>query len=280
LFIDLPKDFLRKVENRKILEKAKIAIIGGTGFEGLFKHSKQLRLGTPYGIAPPLTIGKIDKKEVTFLLRHGPDHSVPPHKINYRANIYVLYKMGVERIIAINAVGAINQHFKPGDVIIPHDFIDFTKLRDATFYDEAPVTHIDISQPYCPELRKILVETSKKLGLHVWDKAVLVCTEGPRFETPAEIEMFRRLGCDIVGMTGIPEAVLARELEICYAPLCFVSNMAAGIQERLTPHEVSKVSEKFMSELEQVLMEAVKSLPTQRQGNCPCANVLGNARIK
>lgn len=264
----------------KSLEKVKVAVIGGTGFEGLFKNARQLRLGTPYGIAPPLLIGRIDGKEVVFLSRHGPNHSVPPHKINYRTNVYALYEMGVERIIAVNAVGAINRDFKPGDVVIPHDFIDFTKLRYTTFYDDAPVTHIDVSQPYCPELRKLLIETARKLELPVWDRAVLVCTEGPRFETPAEIEMFRRLGCDVVGMTGIPEAVLARELEMCYAPFCFVSNMAAGTQELLTPLEVSKVSEEIMSKLEQVLTETVKALPLQREGNCPCANSLKNARIK
>jgi len=262
------------------LEKAKIAVIGGTGFEKLFKNARQLRLGTPYGIAPPLSIGRIDDKEVVFLTRHGPDHSVPPHRINYKANVYALYKIGVERIIAINAVGAINSDFKPGDIVIPHDFVDFTKLRCTTFYDEAPVTHIDVSQPYCPVLRELLIETSRKLGLRVRDRAVLVCTEGPRFETPAEIEMFRRLGCDVVGMTGIPETVFARELEMCYAAVCFISNMAAGIQERLTPLEVSKISEKIMPELSQLLIETVKSLPLQREGNCPCASALRNAGFK
>jgi len=262
------------------LEKVKVAVIGGTGFKGLFNDARQVRLGTPYGIAPPLSIGKIDGKEVVFLPRHGLNHSVPPHKINYRANVYALYKMGVERIIAVNAVGAINRDFKPGDVVIPHDFIDFTKLRHTTFYDESPVTHVDVSQPYCPELRKLLIETARKLELRLWDRAVLVCTEGPRFETPAEIEMFRRLGCDVVGMTGIPEAVLARELEMCYVTFCFVSNMAAGIQERLTPHEVSKVSEQIMPKLEQALIETIKALPLKREGNCPCASALRDARFK
>jgi 5'-methylthioadenosine phosphorylase len=262
------------------LEKIKVAVIGGTGFKGLFKDALQLRLGTPYGIAPPLLIGIIDGKEVVFLPRHGPNHSIPPHRINYRANVYALYKMGVERIIAVNAVGAVNRNFKPSDVVIPHDFIDFTKLRHATFYDESPVTHVDVSQPYCPELRKLLSETARKVGLRLWDRAVLVCTEGPRFETPAEIEMFRRLGCDVVGMTGTPEAVLARELEMCYAPLCFVSNMAAGTQELLTPLDVSKVCEEIMPKLEQVLTETVKALPLQREGNCPCSGALKNARIK
>ena len=262
------------------MKKVRIAIIGGTGFENLFKDAKQLRLGTPYGIAPPLSIGKIGDKEVAFLLRHGLNHSVPPHKINYRANVYALCKMGVERIIAMNAVGAINRDFKPGDVVIPHDFIDFTKFRSTTFYDEAPVTHFDVSEPYCPEMRKLLIKNAKSYGLRVWDRAVLVCTEGPRFETPAEIEMFRRLGCDVVGMTGIPEAVLARELEICYAAFCFVSNMAAGIQEQLMPIEVSKVSGQILPKLEQALIETVKALPLQRKDNCSCASALRNARLK
>ncbi len=262
------------------MEKAKIAVIGGTGFESLFKDARQLRLGTPYGIAPALSIGKINDREVVFLHRHGPGHLVPPHKINYRANVYALYEMGVERIIAINAVGAINRDLKPGQIVIPHDFVDFTRVRSTTFYDEVPVTHVDVSQPYCPEIRKLLIEVAKQIGLPVVDRAVLVCTEGPRFETPAEIEMFRRLGCDIVGMTGIPEAVLARELEMCYAAICFVSNMAAGLQERLTAFEFSKVCKEIVPELEQILIGTVKVLPLRREGNCRCASALGNARVK
>ncbi len=263
----------------KSLEKAKIAIVGGTGFEKLFVNAKQIRLGTPYGIPPPLFIGEVDGRNVVFLPRHGPEHSVPPHKVNYRANIYALHKMGVERVIALNAVGAINMKFKPGDIVVPKDFVDFTKSRPTTFYDEAPVTHIDVSQPYCPEIRELLIANAEKTGVRLWADAVLVCTEGPRFETPAEIKMFRRLGFDIVGMTGAPEAVLARELEICYATLCFVSNMAAGMQERLTPSEVSKVSKQITPKIEQILIDTVNALPLERKGVCPCAHSLKNARF-
>ncbi len=264
----------------KSLKKAEIAIIGGTGFETLFKDAQQLHVGTPYGIPPPISLTKIAGKTVAFLPRHGLDHSMPPHKINYRANVYALHELNVERVIAVNAVGAINHEFKPSDVVVPHDFVDFTKLRCTTYYDKAPVTHVDVSQPYCPELRKILVETARKLGLQTRDKAVLVCTEGPRFETPAEIEMFRRLGCDVVGMTGVPEAVLARELEMCYVSLCYVSNMAAGIQERLTAYEVSKICKHIMPKIEQILIETIRVLPIPRQGRCPCANALRDARFK
>ncbi|MCK4482398.1 MTAP family purine nucleoside phosphorylase, partial [Candidatus Bathyarchaeota archaeon] len=193
-------------------------------------------------------------------------------------NIYALYKAGVERILATNAVGAINLNFKPGDIVVPHDFVDFTKLRPATFYEEAPVTHIDVSQPYCPEIRKLLIKTVEKLEFHVWKQAVLVCTEGPRYETPAEIKMFRRLGCDVVGMTGIPEAVLARELEMCYSSICYVSNMAAGVQNRLTALEVSKTSKNVLHKMEQILVETIKALPSER--NCSCGNALKDARLE
>lgn len=264
----------------KSLKKAKIAIIGGTGFETLFKDAEQLHVGTPYGIPPPISVTKIDGKKVVFLPRHGPDHSIPPHRINYRANIYALHKLGVKRVIGINAVGAINHEFKPADIVVPHDFVDFTKFRCPTFYDEAPVTHVDVSQPYCPEIRKILTETAKKLELRTWNHAVLVCTEGPRFETSAEIKMFRHLGCDVVGMTGIPEAILARELEMCYASLCYVSNMAAGMQKRLTAFEVSRICHKIMPKIQQILIETIQVLPIPQKRECPCANALRDARFK
>lgn len=245
--------------------------------DGLLKNPRQIRIGTPYGFPSSLQIGEIEGKSVAFLLRHDVGHSVPPHKVNYRANICALHEIGVERIIATNAVGAINLDFKPGDSVVPHDLIDFTKRRYLTFYDEAPVTHIDFSQPYCPEIRKILIEKSKEITERVLDSAVYVCTDGPRYETPAEIHMFRKLGGDIVGMTGIPEAVLARELEICYATLCFVSNMAAGVQSKLTTKEVIEVSKSVMPKIQQTLIEVIRTLPRGRR--CPCAGSLKEARV-
>lgn len=260
------------------MSKIDIAVIGGTGLETLLKDVEQIRIGTPYGLPPPISTGEVDGKLVAFLPRHGGHHTVPPHKVNYRANIYALREIGVERIFATNAVGAINLEFKPGDLVVPHDLIDFTKLREVTFYDEGQVTHVDVSQPYCPEIRTFLVKMAKERNERVWGQSVLVCTEGPRFETPAEIEMFRRLGCDIVGMTGSPEAVLARELEMCYATICFVSNMAAGIQERLTASEVTEVAKQRMPIIQQILREAIKHLPKDR--HCSCAQALKEARLR
>jgi len=262
----------------KSYDTAEIAIIGGTGLESLLEGSKRINVGTPYGFSSPISIGFVSGRKVAFLPRHGPTHSIPPHKVNYRANVYALSKIGVKRIIATNAVGAINLSFKPGDMVIPHDLIDFTKGRPLTFYDGSPVTHIDFTQPYCPEIRDLLVRTARKVCGRVWDRAVYVCTEGPRYETPAEIRMFRILGCDVVGMTGVPEAILARELEMCYATLCFVSNMAAGISGRLTAKEVIKVSKMVIPKVKQILSDVIRHLPEER--SCPCAEALKEARVR
>ncbi|HYB92716.1 MAG TPA: S-methyl-5'-thioadenosine phosphorylase [archaeon] len=259
------------------MEKAKIAIIGGTGLEFLIDASAKTRIGTPYGPSPPITIGKVAGKDVAFLPRHGEKHTVPPHKVNYQANIWALHALGVERILATNAVGGINPKFKPGDFVIPNDLIDFTKNRPTTFYDDAPVTHIDSTNIYCPELCHVLLAVAKKVKGKAWGDAVYLCTEGPRYETPAEIRMFHKFGCDVVGMTGVPEAVLARELEMCYAAICFVTNMAAGMQKRLTTEEVSKVADKSAEKMRQTIKDAIRKVPDKRK--CECATSLEAARI-
>ena len=259
------------------MKKLKVAFIGGTGMKSFVEFESFTRVGTPYGPSPLISFGKLVGVEVAFLPRHGELHEFPPHMVNYRANIYALYKIGVEQIVATNAVGAINSDFQPGDLVVPHDFIDFTRVRPNTFYDASPVTHVDLSQPYCPILRSTLVNSANKYS-KLWEKAVLICTEGPRYETPAEIKMFKQLGCDIVGMTGAPEAVLARELEMCYATACFITNMAAGMQERLTADEVAEVAKKKAPVLEQILRETIENLPRER--HCPCVHALREARLR
>ena len=257
-------------------EKAKVAVIGGTGLEDIFKATKQLEVETPYGEPSRISLGSVNGQRIVFLQRHNAKHTIPPHMLNYKANIHALHQVGTVRILATNAVGSISQGLKPGDLVAPHDFIDFTKKRSQTFYDEAPVTHIDLSQPYCPQIRGLLVEASRRIGIDVLNKAVLVCTEGPRFETPAEIEMFRRLGCDIVGMTSSPEAALARELQMCYEPLCYVSNMAVGMQKQLIPTAFSAVSSNILPTVKELLVETIRILPEDR--DCPCGKALKYAR--
>ncbi len=232
---------------------------------------------TPYGPAPPISVGLVGEHEVAFLPRHGPNHDVPPHKVNYRANLAALKQLRVERIIATNAVGAINESYNPGDLAIPVDILDMTKSRVTTYFDGAPVTHIDVSQPYCPDLRKTLIESSKSADVKTWDKAILAATEGPRYETPIEIRMLRTLGSDIVGMTGAPEVFLAREQELCYSTLCFISNRAAGLQERLSHREVMEVGKKTMPAMLTVIRKAVESIPVER--TCPCARAMDQAQV-
>jgi 5'-methylthioadenosine phosphorylase len=258
--------------------KHPIAIIGGSGVKSILKGEQKV-LGTPYGPTPNMTIGEIDGRPTIFLPRHGENHSSPPHKVNYRANLWGLKNLGVERIIATNAVGAIDQQLAPGEIVIPSDIVDFTKSRIGTFYDRSPVTHIDVSQPYCPREREVLAASATSAGRAVPKDVVMAATEGPRYETPAEIKMLRTMGCHIVGMTGAPEVFLARELEICYASVSFVSNMAAGLQRTLSAREVEEKGKETSQVLNKILAGAVAKMPESRK-DCPCGSALSQAQLK
>ena len=259
------------------MKKVKIALISGTGMKSLIKVNSTRRVGTPYGPSPMISFVNFGEVEVAFLPRHGEAHKYPPHMVNYRANMWALHSLGVERILATSATGAINPDYSVGDLAILKDFLDFTVIRPRTFYDKTPVTHIDLTSPFCPELRKSLLKAAKKKGQKVWDDTTYVCMEGPRYETPAEIKMLRSLGGDIVGMTVVSEAVLARELEMCYACVSFVSNMAAGMQKRITSYEVVEVGRRTVPIIQGMLEEAVKNLPKRR--SCPCSYALEGARL-
>ncbi|MFH1774104.1 MAG: S-methyl-5'-thioadenosine phosphorylase [Methanobacteriota archaeon] len=256
-----------------------IAVIGGTGIYDpkIFKELGRRIIKTPYGSSPEIAVGELLGNEILFLPRHGKNHALPPHKVNYRANIFALKMLKAERIISTNSVGAINKRLAPGNIVIPHDFIDFAKGRDSTFYDKE-VVHIDVSEPYCPELRKALATASGKIAGKVFSSAVYACTQGPRFETPAEIRVLHKLGCDIVGMTGVPEVTLAREAEICYAAICTVTNFAAGIaKKKLTATEVKDVVKKNQENLKKILVEVINNIPEERE--CGCKDALKGARM-
>jgi 5'-methylthioadenosine phosphorylase len=255
----------------------RLAIIGGSGLEGILQGSRLVRIGTPYGPAPPISVGKVGSEDIAFLPRHGPKHDLPPHKVNYRGNLHALKQLGVERIIATNAVGSINSEYAPGDLAIPEDIIDMTKMRKTTFFDGIPVTHVDFSQPYCPQIRSALIESSEHVKSKTWTNSVLVATEGPRYETPAEIRMLSILGGDIVGMTGAPEAFLARELQICYSTLCFISNRAAGKQAKLSAVEVMEVGKVMIPQILKILQQTVEALPTSR--SCSCSRSIDQAQV-
>jgi len=260
------------------LSDIRIGLIGGSGFEKLVQQGETRLVDTPYGTPVQARIAEVGGVRVAFVSRHGARHEVPPHKVNYRANLWSLKQIGVERIVATNAVGAMRESYKPGDLAIPLDIVDFTRLRAQTFYESEPVMHVDVTDVYCPEIRRTLIEVSGRSSRKVWSESVLACADGPRYETPAEIRMMRNGGCDLVGMTSAPEAFLARELEMCYAALCFVTNMAAGLQKTLSATEVTELAKKVLPEVESLLKDAVARIPVTRA--CKCGSALSQAAVK
>ncbi len=209
------------------------AIIGGSGLEELeslvITHREVMRTeyGEPSGA---LTFGKMSGMDVVFLNRHGPGHTIPPHRVNYRANLFALKQTGVERVIAINAVGGIDNDLESVGLVIPDQILDYTYTRKHTFYDSdhGPVKHVDFSYPYTEALRQKIISTAAQNDISLTPSGTDAATQGPRFETAAEINRMERDGATVVGMTGMPEAILARELELDYAVIAVVSNAAAG----------------------------------------------------
>lgn len=210
-----------------------IAIIGGSGLDQLqgIEDSHAETVSTPYGDpSDTLTIGSMQGETVIFIARHGAAHTIPPHRINYRANLWALKNRGVNTVISVCAVGGIHADIKPASVIIPDQIIDYTWSREHTLYEQdlAAVTHVDFTEPYCADLRTTLIDAAATAAIEVTPTATYGATQGPRFETAAEINRMEKDGCDIVGMTGMPEASLARELGLCYAAIAVSANDAAG----------------------------------------------------
>lgn len=251
-----------------------IGIIGGSGvYEITHKADSctEKLIKTDYGDVE-VSILEIFGKKVAFIPRHAAGHSIPPHKINFRANIDALKNVGVTKIIATNSVGSMNEDMPPGSFVIPDDFLDFSQDRVKTFYEDK-VVHIDVTEAYCPSLRDVLAESGDViLG------GTYVCTEGPRFETPAEIKMFKMLGGDLVGMTGVPEVTLAREREICYNSICIVSNYASGISpDELTIDEVFEMVAKKEHELLELIYNFIKNVDDDT--DCMCNHALDGAEV-
>ncbi|GJL78994.1 MAG: 5'-methylthioadenosine phosphorylase [Nitrospinaceae bacterium] len=219
--------------------KVTLAVIGGSGayhllVDKLLGEEKECAvLKTPFGDSAPIHRFAFDDTEFLFLSRHGEkDYSLTAPFVNYRANLYALKECGVERIIAWSGPGIINTAFKPGEFVVPNDLIDETRNREATFFKDKGIGFIRQNQPFCPEIRHVLHESVHRSGIAHHEEAVYACTEGPRLESPAEIRKLRILGADLVGMTLIPETFLARELEMCYAPVCYLTNYAEGVVPR------------------------------------------------
>ena len=251
-----------------------IGIIGGSGVYEITQKADshtQKTVKTDYGDVE-VTILDICSKKVAFIPRHASGHSIPPHKINFRANIDALKNVGVTKIIATNSVGSMNLEMPPGSFVIPDDFLDFSESRVKTFYEDR-VVHVDVTQPYCPQLRDVLAKSGDViLG------GTYICTEGPRFETPAEIRMFKMLGGDLVGMTGLPEVTLAREREMCYNSVCIVSNYASGISDdNLTIDEVFEMVSQKEAELLDLIYRFIENVDDE--SDCACRHALDGAEV-
>ncbi len=242
----------------------RIAVIGGSGVykQSFLENAGEIKVETRFGGAV-LKQGTFKGRTVYFMARHGGGHTIPPHLVNYRANIAALKKLNVDAVIATAAVGSLRRAMAPGTRVVIDQFIDFTRQRPLTFYEgeEGFVVHTDFSEPYCPGLRSLLLEVGKDLGQEMVNGGCYICTEGPRFETPAEIKMFESWGVDVVGMTNVPEVILAREAGLCYATIALPTNYAAGLSaEPLSQAEVLEAMEKDKPELEKLLMSVIAEI--------------------
>ena len=245
-----------------------IAIIGGTGLASLdtLNISHPETRSTPYGEpSSPLLYGELGGQPVVFLARHGQHHTLPPHKINYRANLWALHRIGVKQVIAVAAVGGIRADLEPGVLVFPDQIIDYTGGRHCTFFEDnlSHVTHIDFTEPYCPALRQRLIEAARAVNINARESGTYAAMSGPRLETAAEIRRLERDGCDMVGMTGMPEAALARELGLRYATCAVVANWAAGkAAGEITMAEIERNLAGGMAQVKTLLAQVIPRLGT------------------
>ena len=260
--------------------RAEIGIIGGTGFYDpkLFRSAEEVRVRTPYGSpSDSITIGELKGRRVAFLPRHSRRHTIRPTDVNSRANIFALKKLGVQRILAPSTVGSLREECKPGDVVFIDQFIDRTTKREQSFYTRRRVCHISVAEPMCPELRRTLIETAEHIKVSAHSVGTYVCIEGPRFSTRAESRLFRTWGADVVGMTLVPECVLAREAEMCYCSIATVTDYDAWKDRPVTADEVLKTMRSNVEKVKSIIASAIPNIPKERR--CGCKNALQSALI-
>lgn len=245
-----------------------IGIIGGTAL-GTLRGKEVIKVQTDYE-PTSFSSGKIGDISVIFIPRHGPDHELPPHRVNHHANISVLHRMGIKRVIGVSLVGSTKSYIKPGSIVIPDQEVDFTGQAWTFFDGEEGIKHSDMTDPFCPRIRTCLIEAAHELKIEVVDEGTYVCMTGPQFETRAEIEFFAKMGWSVVGMTAAPEAKLCRDLGICYATICPVSNLAAGLGPGKITHEENKaIAETMERQLTELIRHALPKIDSFGDcGNC------------
>ncbi len=259
-----------------------LAIIGGSGLYAMqgLENSEERKVSTPFGEpSAPIIIGSLEGQRVAFLARHGIGHHLNPSEINYRANIYALKSLGVERIVSVSACGSLREDYAPGEIVIPDQLFDMTKNRKQTFFENGLVAHVSVADPFCPDLSAQILESVQKTGATVHAGGSFITIEGPRFSTRAESNTFRAWGMSIIGMTASPEAFLAREAEICYGVMAHVTDYDVWhvSEEPVTVEMVIKTLMKNTEIAQEAIRNLVHNLSSKR--NCACENALANALI-
>jgi 5'-methylthioadenosine phosphorylase len=262
---------------------AEIGIFGGSGFYDFAEGDvEEIKIDTPYG--PPsdlIALMTVAGRRVAFLPRHGKTHSLPPHKVPYRANLWALHSLGVTRVLSPSAVGSLQAHIAPGDFVINDQFIDRTNGRIDTFYDGPIVTHVSSAEPYCPQLRALAAAATRQNVIPIHETGTSVVIQGPRFSSKAESRWFTQMGWDIVTMTQYPEVILARELAMCYVTLSLVTDYDAGVvveTAAVQVHDVLAVLAQNTAHVKQVLKTMLAQMPIERL--CTCADSLKYARME
>ncbi len=259
-----------------------VGVIGGSGLyemEGL-EEVKEISLTTPFGDpSDTIVMGRLEGVQIAFLPRHGKGHRIQPSSLNFRANIYAMKKLGVQWIIGVSAVGSMKEHIHPGDMVIPNQFIDRTVGRPNTFFSDGVVCHISFADPVCPTLSQILGRAGEEIGATVHKEGTYICIEGPQFSTRAESKLYRSWGVDIIGMTNLPEARLAREAEICYATIAFATDYDCWHQEAgdVSIGEVLRILAQSVRTAKSTIRKTIGYLPDKRE--CICATALKHALI-
>jgi len=258
---------------------ATLGVIGGSGLYALLDGAREVEVTTPYGPpSDPIVLGEVGGRTVAFVPRHGRDHRFPPHRIPYRANLWALRSLGVRQVLAPCAVGGLRAELGPGSLVVPDQLVDRTSGRVQTFHDTGAV-HVPFADPYCPTGRVVAVQLAGEAGWAVADRGTMVVVEGPRFSTRAESRWFAAQGWDVVNMTGLPEAVLARELALCYTAVALVTDLDAGVEagQAVTQAEVLRVFGQSTDRLRALLLDVLAALPEQRE--CPCGSALDGTSV-
>lgn len=267
------------MDNKQI---ATIGVFGGSGFYKFLEDVEEIKIETPYGMpSDSAFVGTIGKHRVAFIPRHGRNHTILPHLINYRANVWAMKSLGVQRVISPCAAGSLQKHVEPGHFVICDQFVDWTDGRKSTFFEGPIVTHPSPAETYCPELRELAISTAKDLGIKVHENGTVVVINGPRFSTKSESKFFTNQGWEVINMTAFPEAYLVKEMDMCPLNISLITDYDAGLVGDVPPvshHAVIEVFNNNVANLKSLLFSMIEKIPTERE-NCECAFTKKNSQL-